>query len=296
MKVCKTVRVPYTEHYYVTRHCQDGRPGHIGRDGYHGQNGRVGKVTVIPRSKALEPVRPRGMAPISSIQSTFALSKNVWSEKAGALSLFGPGSVISDTYRFWEGRIDRTISFHWEATEYQPNELAGHVSFHVTDFNISYAFPNDLWVVAEETTNGDHTEVRIKHVAKEEDLQKLKVVDITGSGTGTVLEILDEAGISEFVDSEFYIESDWNKTIGDRKDYKQWVEPQYVQRVGNRFYIAIGKLPIKEKYLKHGKDLELELTVRRSLGSKSKLVGEYKLEKDLGTSKPVEIDMDDIDF
>src|SRR6185295_7466867 len=98
----------------VDHYCTDGRDG---RDGSipQGSYGRTGSVTLIPTDKPTTPEFPTATFAVGQMPFSTTLTQDNWATGTGAQSLFAPGSVIADSYRFYAGRTIAPIKVIWKA-------------------------------------------------------------------------------------------------------------------------------------------------------------------------------------
>ncbi|MEQ1877412.1 MAG: hypothetical protein ABL958_12270 [Bdellovibrionia bacterium] len=116
-------------------------------------------------------------------------------------------------------------------------------------------------------------------MVRESEVDKL-IAKPQGTGSTLTFEVSDPMKVSDMVDTTFHLKY---KTDGffNKTRYEGPVAGQLVATGNQNFSLQIGKLPIESKYLKTGQGIKVELTIKRSLGGKSK-VQQIKFDHKIG--------------
>ncbi len=274
--------------------CTDGYSGRKGREGRRGINGKMGNLTLINMDKSLSPDFPEATAPISELQGRgFTLSKNIWQSKNNASSLFAPGSIIADKYQELVARHEHSVLVVWDAPQPVEDFADQQITLSLKGENdANIVLPKDLWLETKASKRDKLTELHVFNAVRTEDVADLKIDGLFGQGANLELDIFDEAEKSNLIASEFSLkyrvgeESEDKNFFGSRSTvyqtkYEGAIPPQAIAQSGNLFTLKLGQLPIPPEYLQPGLKVELEVSVKRSLGSNSQV-------KKLSTSTEIE--------
>jgi hypothetical protein len=258
--------------------CEDGDDGRDGTDGRDGNDGSLGSLTLINRSETLAPDTPTASVSMPALKDrVFALSKNKWQTRNGAASLLAPGSAIADQYREFIERIESSFEVVWNA----PRPLTDFTGQEVTisleeDKQVKVSFPEDVWVDGKTSQQDGKTQFIASNVILKDEATKLKRADFSGSGPDLNFVLIDSAGKSNLISTQFRLK--YNSTrSGDRFDrtadyrtrYEGNIPVELVSRNNNRFVLNLGKLPIESEFLRPGVGVEIELVATRSFAGRS---------------------------
>jgi hypothetical protein len=213
----------------------------------------------------------------------FRLSKNVFQTRNGAASLLAPGSVIADEYQEFVERLERSVQVVWNAARPITDFTGQMVTVSLLpDKQVAVAFPDDVWVDGTLSQQGDTAQYVASNVILRKEATQLKRADFSGSGTDLSFAVIDEAGKSNLISTQFRIKyktSSSGDRFRDNYDYRTRYEgnipAELVTRNNNRFVLNIGKLPIDAQYLRTGLPVEIELVATRSFAGNS---AEQKIE------------------
>jgi hypothetical protein len=264
--------------------CSDGSNGSDGKDGTYGKDGRLGNLTLIKRNQALPPDNPTTTVGMPELNNrVFRLSKNVFQTRNGATSLLAPGSVIADEYQEFIERLERSVQVVWNAGRPITDFTGQMVTVSLLpDKQVAVAFPEDVWVDGTLSQQGDTAQYVASNIILRKEATQLKRADFSGSGTDLSFAVIDEAGKSDLISTQFRIKykvSESGDRFRERFDYRTRYEgnipAELVTRTNNRFVLNIGKLPIAPQYLKSGLPVEIELEATRSFAGNS---AEQKIE------------------
>jgi hypothetical protein len=257
--------------------CRDGRDGYDGRDGQAGHPGQLGMLSLVPQTQQLAPENPTLSVAIPELANReVALSKNRWQARQGATALLAPGSVIADEYREFVERLEGTFRLAWQAQR-SLNDFAGQTATLQLndDQQIQVVFPEDVWVQGDKSQQGNQTTYTVTHALQAKEATQLKVADFSGKSTTLALAVVDLAGKSDLLTTQFRLKyraaasRDRFGSSDFKTRYEGTIPADLVSRDYNRFTLALGKLPINGEYLSAGTDVELELVATRSLGNHS---------------------------
>ena len=258
--------------------CISGTEGISGTDGQHGRDGRLGRLRIIHGSEPLADDRPSAEVSLSQLQNKIVpLSLNIWETKDGARSLLASGSQIDNRYSKFIERLERNFELVWQAK--QPLTGVGEENLTVTlDKNkqIKVLDPEDVWLSSTLSKLEDTTQYIVAAVVRRSEVTKLTRADFKGNKSALNFVVVDRAGKSDILETEFEIKYR-TATDGDRFDYDRRYRTRYegqipselVSRSRHRFVLNLGKLPIKEGFLRTGVPVEIELVITRSLGERS---------------------------
>lgn len=248
--------------------CRPGTDGRYGRDGGDGETGKMGVAWLVKQSETLLPDNPEEVRAIADFPNTpVSLSRNLWETRTGALNVFSPGSVISDEYQEYTGRVEQQFQLEW-AAERPPSDLSGTVDIAIDEQGSVQVEPvEELWIDSTLSTEGDLTTYRVNGAIVASEATRLALGRNTGSGDQLTLNILDLAGASDLVDTRFSLR--YRTNTGDRRPlyvtrYEDEIPSELITREYNRFILPVGQLPIRSEYLRAGTDATVELVVTRS--------------------------------
>ena len=296
--VCRQEKQAYTQCYDRRFFCHEGRDGRYGSSGRQGSDGSLGSARLIPRLTELEPTTPSMNILVNQVlDGPFTLDRHDWAQKSGALSLFGPGSRLSDRYSQWVGKTVRTLSFDWKESRRPPSHFGGSsVQMDLQGSDVRVSISPDVWYVGSETVNGAHKTFVVQNALRSSEVAALKIVEVEGRLENLNLVFEDTADVSDLVKTRILVKSDWDLEAGG--DFEGYVPDELISRVGNRILVNFGRLPgIKSKKVSKyfGEDFEVKLKVERLFAGRMKLVQEaapvFELDKDLKKNKALEVQM-----
>ncbi|HBB31589.1 MAG TPA: hypothetical protein DDZ80_27095 [Cyanobacteria bacterium UBA8803] len=258
--------------------CEDGDEGRNGRDGRDGKDGSLGTLTLINRSEPLPPDRPTATLTLAQLKDqVVALSLNQWQMRSGAASLLAPNSLISDRYSEFVRRIEGSFELVWNADRSIADFYDQRVSLSLKeDQRIGFSSPEEVWLDATTTQQGSKTQLVVSNVILKSEVTRLTRADFSGSGLNLNFSLVDLAGKSDVISTQFQIKYRTART-GDRFDrfpdyatrYEGIIPADLVSRDNNRFTLNIGKLPIDSQFLRAGLPVEIELFITRSFAGNS---------------------------
>jgi len=272
---------PGTPNYFCTTSeysCTDGANGRVGTDGRSGRDGVPGTLTLIERSQPLPPDQLTATVTMQTLKDRgFVLSRNIWETKTGAVSLFAPGSVIGDRYRELVERFENSFLLVWNA----PQSFApfANKTFNLAlkdEGGIDFSPAGDVWLQAKTTENNNITQLVVYNAILASEATKLESTGLVGRGTNLQLNLVDVAGQSNLIATEFYVK--YRITTSDSRfravydytlKYEGNIPPNLIEYNENSFTLSLGQLPIDPKYLQPGVGVEIELLATRSFADNS---------------------------
>lgn len=255
--------------------CYDGRDGTDGSDGGDGKRGSLGNLSIINSKEPLTDDTPTREIAISQLATQeLNLSKNKWLQRQGATSLLAPGSMITDEYREFDRRLQGSFQLIWQEKQPLANFANQTVRLSLNDNEeIEINFPEDIWVDGKAKIQDKLTEFTVNYAIPQQEVTRLAVADFSGSGQNLNLKIVDLAGRSDLINTQFKIKYRARDNFSDTFDFQNFYEGEIpatlVSRDYNLFTLDLGKLKIPRDALIYGTDIEIELVAIRSLGGRS---------------------------
>ncbi|GCL37086.1 MAG: collagen-like protein [Sphaerospermopsis kisseleviana] len=255
--------------------CYDGRNGIDGSDGRDGRRGSLGTLSIINSKEPLRDDTPTRKVTISQLATQqFNLSKNKWNLRQGATALLAPGSIIADEYREFDRRLEGTFKLIWQEKKPIANFANQNVTLTLNDNQqIEIDFPEDMWVDGNAKIQDQLTEYTVNYAIPQQEVTNLSVSEFSGSGKNLNLKIVDLAGRSDLINTQFKVKYRAKDSFSGAFDFQTFYEGEIpanlVTRDYNRFIVDLGKLKIPNDALSSGTNVEIELTVIRSLGERS---------------------------
>ena len=258
--------------------CRDGSDGTNGINGTDGKEGSLGSLTIINRTETLAPDNPTATVAMPGVQGrVFPLSKNIFQTRNGAASLLAPGSVIADEYREFLERVETSFQLVWNAarpiTDFADEQVTISLQ---NDKQVKVSFPKDVWVDGTTSQQDGKTQFVATNVILKDEATQLKRADFSGSGSDLDFVLIDSAGKSDLISTQFRIKyrtargSDrYFRDNNYRTRYEGNIPAELVSRNNNRFVLNIGKLPIDSEFLQSGVPVEIELVATRSFAGNS---------------------------
>ncbi|WP_414752539.1 collagen-like protein [Anabaena sp. CCY 9910] len=276
IETCKGT--PGTADYKCTKkryRCYDGQDGRDGSDGKNGERGRLGILSIVNSKEPLVADNPTLTVNLAEIPGKkLNLSKNKWNLRPGATSLLAPGSVIGDEYREFAQRLEQTVQIVWQ--EKQPISSFANQSLTVSlndDKQVEVNFPEDLWLAGSTSSQANLTTFTVNHAIPKQDVTRLAVAEFADAGEKLNLKIVDLAGKSDALQTQFRVKFRTKDNSGGFSDYKTVYEgdipKELVTRDYNRFTLALGKLKIPSDALTPGVNVDIEILATRSLAGRS---------------------------
>lgn len=269
---------PDTPNYKCTEkvyRCYDGRRGSNGSDGKNGRSGKLGTLRIV---KSKEPIT-RDMPTINTtisqlIGKQLTLSKNKWLQRYGANSLLAYGSVMADEYFEFDRRLEGSLQLIWQEKQPITNFANQQITLNLNDSQeVEIDFPEDFWLAGNGNTQGNLTQFTVTHAILRQDVTRLAVSDFADAGETLNLKIVDLAGKSEALNTQFRIKYRARDNFADAFDYRTLYEgdipSELVTREYNRFTLNLGKMKIPRDALRPGTNVDIEVVATRSLGRRS---------------------------
>ncbi len=254
---------------WVRHSCYNGRRGHSGSRGPDGSDGTLGRATLIQKDSPIESDILDASVYFQNIpQQKTTLAQNLWSSRSGLLQLIGSGSRISDSYTRYEGRKFYPVTYSWNTP--RELDLFNNQKFEVRVSNNSViAKPHPtIWFETRNYTNASgETKIDFTRAVYENEVQNLENY-FTGTGVNTVLVIRDRSSVTDQLntDIDLHLEAD---TLFNKNLFKGVVPSHLISKTQSGLEIRIGRMDIKEKYLKSGETLIVDMHVTRSMGDRA---------------------------
>ncbi|NEP57393.1 MAG: collagen-like protein [Symploca sp. SIO2G7] len=259
--------------------CRNGKDGKDGRDGRDGNPGRLGTLAIINSTEPLSPDQPTATVAMSQLQGkVFNLSKNKWQTRSGAVSLLAPGSIIDNQYREFVERIESSFELVWKAPRSITN-FPGEQNLTLTlqdNRQVKVDFPEEVWAEGTTSQQDGITRFTVSNAIHQKEATQLTRADFSGNGTNLTFSLVDKAGKSNLVTTEFWLKyrtartrPGFRRTADYRTRYESNIPQELVKRHNNHFTLDIGKLPIESQYLKPGVAVDIQIVATRSFGERS---------------------------
>lgn len=252
---------------YSCRDGSDGRDGSYGRDGGRGSYGRI---FVVGQTDPVKPPLPSVYIDMSKMETgAVQLSKNNWERRQGARTLFQTGSDISDNYWFFLNRTEVEYTFKWQARRPVTDFAGWHMLLQLDGTEAKLTFPNGLWVNSEVVVDGNKRTYVFHSAVSSGEIGNIQLSEFAGDGADLYIAVKDNAQISDVLTTSVYLEYYTAENGRYQVRYKDNVPAGMVPTTSDGFKILIGKLGIKDEYLKPGVQAYAGLTVTRALGTNS---------------------------
>ncbi|MEA5578210.1 collagen-like protein [Anabaena sp. UHCC 0451] len=255
--------------------CYNGRNGNNGSNGPDGKRGSLGTLSIINSQEPLVNDTPTRKVAISQLGSEqLTLSKNKWLQRQGAVSLLAAGSIIADEYREFERRLEGTLKLIWQEKQPIANFANQTVILSLNNNQqIEIAFPEDMWVDSSAKVEDKVTEFTVNYVIPQQEVTKLAVSEFADAGQNLNLKLVDLAGKSDLINTQFKIKYRARDKFSGSSDYQTFYEGDIpvtlITREYNRFTLALGKLKMPSDAVSSGTNVEIEVVAIRSLGERS---------------------------
>lgn len=263
-----------------TYHCTDGKRGARGSNGSPGADGTIGKLRLIAGTTPIAGDQPQVRTSFEKLAESkiIALSLNQWNERSGARSLLQFNSKINDQYSEYQGRLEKTATVQWQSKSSLSNY--GSQTAAVTlkqDGKIFFGFDDQaLWSVVEQVDSPKGTAVAVKEVVHQRDALKLTPGITDKRDRDFMLAVIDTGAKSDIVGTQFSVKIKSVANNGrpgsfgnETTQYEGVIPATAVKQDYNRFLLNLGSLPVPEETFKSGNDVAVEITVVRSLGTRS---------------------------
>lgn len=258
--------------------CWDGDHGRDGRDGRDGMPGELGQVWLVNREAPLPAEQPTLTQPLEAfLRQPVALSKHLWDPRQGAGALLAAGSTVADTYYEYVGRVEAEAQIVWQAQRSPTPFLTLSPTASLTDTgSLQLDFPDTYWIAGQTRQDGPLTTYTIDHIVRADEVTELAWGVQSGQGSDFAVTVIDLAGESAFVNTEFelvYRTSNDDPRNNRRMRYQeQFAGPlpaAVITQDQNRFVLNLGQLPISDRHFRPGTQAQVQLRIVRSLGQNS---------------------------
>ncbi|MBD0335342.1 MAG: collagen-like protein [Cyanobacteria bacterium Co-bin13] len=258
--------------------CRPGRSGSSGSFGRDGENGQPGQLRLVNQLDPLPPEVPSLTRPLADLVGRpVQLSKNLWDVRTGAAALLAPGSAVRDEYLAYRDRVEGAVQIDWQA----PRALTTFATAGVTaaineQGNLGLSFSEEVWIAAEPAQTDSLTTFTVTAAVRASDATRLAWGTSQGSGRDLALSVVDLGQESAYLNTQFWLTL--RTSTDDPRDsrrprytvrYEGWVPEELITREGDRFVVALGRLPISQQALRSGTLAQVELRAVRSLADNS---------------------------
>lgn len=255
--------------------CEDGDDGHNGQNGRGGSAGDIGRLVAINQLEPLPAESPQATRSISTLANqTVSLSRNLWRTQSGARTLLAPGSVIADDYQAYAGYIERQFALDWQAPQAASNLSDNLTVSLLPSGEIGVQFPDDYWLLGSSIKQDDLTTYRVDGMVSVSQVTQLAMGRVTGRSRTFEVSVIDQAQLSDELDTQFRIRYSTAREGGTRARYTTHYEgpvpDDLMVQDYDRFTLALGRLPIRSQLMSGGTQVKVELIATRSYGENAK--------------------------
>ena len=117
------------------------------------------------------------------------------------------------------------------------------------------------------------------------DLSKIVPIEMELQGEDTTLIIKDFEGLSEFIKTDFFVDTKWRLEDDYWEYFKGKIPEDLIEYVGDSIHLRVGLLPVRAKSFK--KKSSITLRIKRNFKTNVLKVGPFSLKKSKG--KPLEV-------
>lgn len=259
----------------ITHSC---RSGSDGRDGssLSSSNGSIGSVTLIKSAQPLPANSTSASLELTQAASTVVtLVRNIFENRSGANLLLANGSIVDSTYSAYVRTAVLPAQLVWKARSPISDFAGARVSYSLANDGLSASISTSAWTVGRsEIVNGQQLFI-VERALLEKDAARLSAV-ISGNGKNTILTITDEAAVTDLIDrADISLNMD-SKGVFSHDRYDGPVPANNIRVEGNKYIINLYDLWVLKNSqkqadgdLKKGKVVKVDLSVTRSMGSRS---------------------------
>ncbi len=264
-----------------TYHCTNGKRGSRGLNGSPGADGRMGQLRLIAGTTPIAGDNPFSRMTLEKLATStkpISLSLNRWDRQRGALSLLQANSRIDDEYLEYRDRLEKTATVQWRSKSALSDYGSQLASLTLqNNGKIGFEFDDQqLWSVVEQVDSSKGTAVAIDAVVHQRDALRLTPGITDQRDRNFTLAVIDSGAKSDVVSTQFAVTIKTSNSYGRpgafgnfTTHYEGVVPAAAVKRDYNRFLLNLGSLPVPEDTFKTGNDVEVEIKIVRSLGSRS---------------------------
>lgn len=245
--------------------CVDGRGGKGGSHGKRGNDGEDGSLYLVQGVKNWKKAVLSKTVPIEKAHNTKqTLTEHIFLEDSGAANYLASGSYVSDTFYQYQETEKVSTTLKW-ASKRPVNELAGlELELVKEESEIVYKADGALIKIEEQ---GDVTNVM--HVVPEIEAKQLNF-SVTTEGPNSKIILEDFSQWNDALKDKITIKVATKRLLfGWKKAVERELKLEEMPKKDGVYEISLKGLGIKEKFLKSGKKLKIELKVLRELGNDS---------------------------
>jgi|GEM_PF-4395835 len=250
-------------------HCSNGREGTIGsygRDGEQGNSGAARLISQLTPLPAEHPSRQISLATLSDAEQT--ISRHLWTQRAGAATLFAPGSRVANIYVMYTGTQRATYTLDWTAE--RPVEDFGEtkIGLYFGQSGPAVSISDEIWTVHNLNVSGTSASLSVSDAIKVTEVRDLKWDKFSGSGRDLSVAFTDGAP-DDAVHTDFSVSYYTRGLALWRLRFEGGVDDSLITREGNRYVVNIGRLNIHPDYLRPGTSFLIDVRAKRSFAAKS---------------------------
>ncbi len=287
-QVCRTQRVCRPERrcrndYYS---CRDGRNGDSGRHYSKASDGRRGSLRLVQGLKSIPHENPRqSVSIVSAAAQNIELTKQIWSTRTDAHSLFHRGSQISSSYSFFERLASASFKIDWKANRSIDDFAKESISTSFDGSSVSMNLSSGIFYEGHSFVDGDEKILVIEKAFRADEIGDLELTRVDGFGRNFSASIEDGQNLSSEnseVKTVIYANVRYKQKLGGWKTvHNGKLDKRYIQMNGNNMFLKLGELPSKkpaEKIYKSKRRVSVELEIERSFGGRVKKVNLSKVD------------------
>ncbi len=263
--------------------CTDGRDGRRGISPSDGANGYRGSISIVKDLDVLPAERPYASSPLGALVKPMHFSKRIWQTKAGAVSLFAPGSSISDSYSEYVRLAEKDFQLVWKVNRDIVDFSGINVSLGYDGTNINISFAEGIFYTGHYVRTETLDQYVVTQAFLPSDLDKLEFTTPTGKEGDLAIGIKDNADLYDIIQTEVELKLTFKRhLIGHKIEFYDDVPKENIEMTDDLLNISLGKLPgVRTKKFKNKRKIFVEAIVTRTFGgrsiTKSLSLPEYKI-------------------
>lgn len=252
--------------------CYDGQDGYNGSSAYRGADGSGSVVVFINRAQELVREKNDYAANLGShlgINLPIYMNDHVWRGNSGLLQALSTNSYLERASGVEYVRTDfHQVTMDWESATDESSFLNDKLQLHFENQKLSVRPVSPLWpIMRTHLLAPGQTHITITDAVHSTSAEKINITELSGLESSVKLDLLDSADSLDRIDYKFYL--NYKTRVAGIIYTTRWegdVPSSLINRNGSKLTIKVGQLPIPSKYLKWGRKVLIELTVKRSFG------------------------------
>ncbi len=255
---------------YRTHYCANGQNGRDGYSGQHGLNGNAGHLTLIPLDQNLPSENPSISLPIAqTIGNTQTLSKHIWEERMGAISVLAPGSFLDNRYTLYKETRTKNMEVRWEAANVRAEESGLYANFSFDGVSDYIQFTGDALVQTIRELENQKTIYKVTQFYFGRDIRDLRPARLFGRGKETKFFIENASNLGNIGNLDIHLIIKKKKVLHNKTLFEGLVPASVIARAANGFTITVGAISVEpeDNYDENGDKYEVELKITRSLSN-----------------------------